>query len=135
MIASGSGSKDFLPSFVADLPTVEAGVPLATLSRFAEESGLPMRDLYPVIIAARTLKHRRERNEALSRDESDKLARVVRLFRMAIHTFGEPARATRWFRSSKERFGGRSPLAMLSTEMGGRMVEELIIQIDEGMFA
>ena len=30
---------------------------------------------------------------------------------------------------------GRSPIQMLATEPGGRLVEEMLIQIDEGMFA
>jgi uncharacterized protein (DUF2384 family) len=38
-------------------------------------------------------------------------------------------------RQPKQRFGGRTPLDLLSTEAGGRLAEEMLIQIDEGMFA
>jgi putative toxin-antitoxin system antitoxin component (TIGR02293 family) len=118
-----------------DLSRVESGVPLATISEFVASSGIPLRDIYDVVIPARTLKHRRDRKEPLSRDESDKLARLVRVYDHAVKVFGEADSAREWMEGPKHRFGERSPLAMLSTEIGGRLVEEFLIQIDEGMFA
>ena len=118
-----------------DVNTVEEGVPLDTLADFAEQSGLPMKDLLEVVIPARTLKHRRARKEPLSLDESDKLTRVARLFDLAVRVWHKPELAKRWLEEPKDRFNGRSPLAMLRTEAGGRLVEEFLIQIDEGMFA
>jgi len=38
-------------------------------------------------------------------------------------------------RQPKARFQGRTPLQMMVTEAGGRLVEEMLLQIDEGMFA
>jgi putative toxin-antitoxin system antitoxin component (TIGR02293 family) len=105
------------------------------MSTFAESSGLPLKDLYEVVIPARTLKHRRARREPLSRDESDKLARLVRIFDQAVSIFGGPERARAWLDKPKKRFENRTPLVMLRTEIGGRMVEEMLGQIDEGMFA
>jgi len=128
-------SKPFLTTLRLDLSQVESGVPLATMSTFAESSGLPLTDLYNVVIPARTLKHRRARREPLSRDESDKLARLVRIFDHAVKVFGDIDRARAWLNKPKKRFDGRTPLAMLPTEIGGRMVEEMLGQIDEGMFA
>jgi putative toxin-antitoxin system antitoxin component (TIGR02293 family) len=118
-----------------NLETVESGVPLSTLTGFAESSGLPLKDLYDIVIPARTLKHRRARREPLSRDESDKLARLVRTFDLAVRVFAGAARARIWLEEPKKRFAGRTPLDMLRTEVGGRQVEEFLIQIDEGMFA
>jgi len=125
----------FLTTLRLDLSHIESGVPIATMSTFAESSGIPLKDLYDVVIPARTLKHRRARREPLSRDESDKLARVVRIFDLAVRVFGETPRARTWLEESKRRFAKRTPLEMLRTETGGRMVEEFLIQIDEGMFA
>jgi putative toxin-antitoxin system antitoxin component (TIGR02293 family) len=118
-----------------DLAHIEAGVPLSAISTFVEKSGVPMKDVYSVVIPARTLKHRRDRKEPLTRDESDKLARLVRVFDLAVKVFGEAAIAMRWLNSPKHRFDERTPIEMLSTEMGARSVEEMMIQIDEGMFA
>jgi putative toxin-antitoxin system antitoxin component (TIGR02293 family) len=110
-------------------------VPTATLADFAASSGLAAKEIYEVVIPARTLKHRRARREPLSRDESDKLARLVRVFDHAVRVFDDPLRARTWMEEPKRRFEGRTPLAMLRTEMGGRMVEEFLGQIEYGMFA
>jgi putative toxin-antitoxin system antitoxin component (TIGR02293 family) len=118
-----------------DLAHIESGVPTATLSTFAASSGLALKDLYDAVIPARTLKHRRARREPLSRDESDKLARVVRIFDHAVRVFDGPERARVWLEEPKRRFANRTPLAMLNTETGGRLVEEFLVQIDYGMFA
>ena len=116
------------------LDTVETGLPLDALNRFAESSGLTWTEIYDVVIAARTLKHRRSRKESLSRDESDKLARLMRVHDQAVHVFGETERALWWLREPEAQFDERTPLQMTQTEFGGRLVEEALVQIDEGMF-
>jgi putative toxin-antitoxin system antitoxin component (TIGR02293 family) len=128
-------SKPFLLTLHLDLSHVESGVPLDTMSDFAESSGLPLKDLYDVVIPARTLKHRRARREPLSRDESDKLARLVRIFDHAVAVFEDLTRAREWLNKPKKRFDSRTPLEMIRTEIGGRMVEEMLVQIEYGMFA
>jgi uncharacterized protein (DUF2384 family) len=37
-------------------------------------------------------------------------------------------------RKPHSRLDGRAPLSLLSTDTGSRIVEELLVQIDEGMF-
>jgi putative toxin-antitoxin system antitoxin component (TIGR02293 family) len=115
--------------------TLESGLPLEALSRFVEISGLSLTEIYDVVIAARTLKHRRLREESLSRDESDKLARLMRVYDQAVQVFGDTERALWWLRESGIPFGGRTPLQMTRTEFGGRLAEEALVQIDEGIFA
>lgn len=133
--AKSSPTQPLLATLHLDLSHVESGVPLDTMATFATSSGLPLKDLYDVVIPARTLKHRRARREPLSRDESDKLARLVRIFDQAVRVFDGIDRARTWLEEPKKRFQGRTPLTMLRTDVGGRLVEEFLIQIDEGMFA
>lgn len=118
-----------------DWQAIERGVPLSALEEFAKYSGIGLKELLEVVIPPRTLKHRKERKEPLSLDESDRLARVARLYDLAVKVFGNPEKAHRWLSRSKARFEERSPLAMMRTELGGRQVEEMLYQIDEGVFA
>jgi putative toxin-antitoxin system antitoxin component (TIGR02293 family) len=127
--------KPLLTTLHINLETVESGVPLATMSTFSETSGIPLKDLYDVVIPARTLKHRRARREPLSRDESDKLARLVRIFDHTVKVFSGAERALIWLNKPKRRFDGRTPIEMLRTETGGRMVEEFLFQIEHGIYA
>ncbi len=123
------------PLLELDLETVEEGVELAALNEFIAKSGLSNADIYEVVLPARTLKHRKARNESLSIDESDRLARLVRVFDHAVKVWTTPERARLWLSSPKKRYEGRTPIQMLRTEIGGRMVDNFLGQIDHGMFA
>ncbi|MDX1982407.1 MAG: MbcA/ParS/Xre antitoxin family protein [Bryobacteraceae bacterium] len=66
---------------------------------------------------------------------SDRAIRAARILARAQSTFGNPEKALVWMQEPKRRFGGRTPLEMLANEAGERLVEEILVQIDEGMFA
>jgi putative toxin-antitoxin system antitoxin component (TIGR02293 family) len=48
--------------------------------------------------------------------------------------YGSRDRALMWLRRPHARLEGRVPLSLLKTDTGSRIVEELLVQIDEGMF-
>jgi putative toxin-antitoxin system antitoxin component (TIGR02293 family) len=123
------------PPFIFDWREIERGLPLSTLEEFSAYSGIALKDLLDVVIPPRTLKHRRQRQEPLNLDESDRLARVARLYELAVKVFGDPKKAQRWLTKPKIRFDERSPLSMMHTGLGGQGVEEMLYQIDEGVFA
>jgi putative toxin-antitoxin system antitoxin component (TIGR02293 family) len=123
------------PPFTFDWREIERGLPLSTLEEFSAYSGIAVKDLLGVVIPARTLKHRRQKKEPFSIDESDRLARVARMYELAVKVFGDPEKAKRWLTKPKTRFEERSPLSMMYTGLGGQGVEEMLYQIDEGVFA
>lgn len=98
-------------------------------------SGLSNDEIYALVLPRRTLTHRLARREALSRDESDRVVRIVRIAALGEAVFGESERFWRWFRAVKRRLQGRSPLQLMATEAGARLVEESLHRIDEGMAA
>jgi putative toxin-antitoxin system antitoxin component (TIGR02293 family) len=113
---------------------VEAGLPLNVINRLVGR-GLSKDEVFSIIVNPRTLKHRKSRRQTLSKEESERAVRTVRILARAQAVFGAESAALNWLRAPKRRFEGRSPIQMLSTETGGRLVEEMLIQIDEGMFA
>jgi putative toxin-antitoxin system antitoxin component (TIGR02293 family) len=68
-------------------------------------------------------------------DESDRLARVARIYELATLVYGDRDDGKEWLTGPKNRFDGKTPLAMLRTAAGEHAVQEFLIQIDEGMFA
>ena len=118
-----------------DWKSAQSGLPLGALEEFSAASGLALKDLFGVVIPARTLKSRYLRSEPLNIDESDRLARVARVFELALKVWNNQEDAREWLLTPKRRFEEKSPLAMLRTELGERAVEEFLIQIDEGYFA
>ena len=123
------------PPFTFDWREIERGLPRSTLEEFSVYSGIAVKDLLEVVIPARTLKHRRQRQEPLNLDESDRLARVARMYELAVKVYGDREDGRKWLCGKKSRFDGKTALEMLWTETGERAVEEFLYQIDEGVFA
>ena len=96
--------------------------------------GLERSEIDETVIPSRTLQHRRSRREKLTLEESDRVLRIVRILSSAEGVYGKRERALAWLRKPHARLEGRSPLSLVKTDTGSRIVEELLIQIDEGMF-
>lgn len=99
------------------------------------QSGVTDDEVYTLVVPRRTLTHRRARGEALSQAESDRAVRLARMAALAEQVFGDAERAWRWLRAPKRQFRGRSPVQLLGTDAGARLVEELLYRVDEGMAA
>ena len=96
--------------------------------------GFGRTEIDQVVIPSRTLQHRRSRREKLSVEESDRVLRITRALSAAEATYGSRERALGWLRRPIPRLGNRTPLSLLTTDSGTRIVEETLIQIDEGIF-
>lgn len=87
------------------------------------------------IVPPRTLEHRRQRGERLTVEESERAYRAGSVLALAEAVFGDRDRAIAWLSAPRRRFDGESAFDLLDTEAGGRLVEEVLIQVDEGYFA
>ncbi|CAM2158835.1 Antitoxin Xre (plasmid) [Pararobbsia alpina] len=122
---------------------VRSGFDLATLARERIDIAVLDRliqrglraDELAFIIPRRTLAHRRQHDERLTLEESDRAIRLARIIAQAIATFDDNDKAMGWLRAPKKRFGGASGLDMAGTEHGARLVEEALVQLEEGYFA
>ncbi len=113
---------------------VEERLPLLSIESLTSH-GLSDEEIYTYIVPRRTLVHRKSRREPLTHDESDRAVRIARITSLAEEVFGDDAKAGRWLRRIKERFNGRTPLEVSRTEAGARLVEEMLLQLDYGIFA
>ncbi len=116
------------------LAVVEKRLPANTIQSLVR-GGLSDAEAYRLIVPRRTLAHRRAKHQPLSQEESDKAVRVARIATFAEQVFGDPERAWRWMRKPKRHFDGKTPMQMLATEAGARLVEEMIARIDDGLAA
>jgi putative toxin-antitoxin system antitoxin component (TIGR02293 family) len=113
---------------------VEQRLPTASLDALTA-SGITGEEVNTLIIPRRTLVHRKARSEKLTSDESDRAVRLARITSMAEEIFGANDRAARWLRKPKTRFEGQTPMQMLQTESGARLVEQMLLQLEHGMVA
>lgn len=113
---------------------VENGLPTESLA-LLKQQGLSFTEISEIVISPRTLKHRRARGEHLSHEETDRMVRVARIVALADDIFGDHSKALLWLRTEDDRIGGRRPLSMLQTDAGGRLIESMLWQIDEGIYS
>ncbi|MNY83037.1 hypothetical protein D3C86_2255200 [compost metagenome] len=60
--------------------------------------------------------------------------RAVHIIAMAVAVFGDTEKALHWLSKPKSRFSGKSPCELLSTSLGVYRVEEMLIQVAEGLY-
>ncbi len=116
--------------------------PLARAARASPEAlagladrGYSEQEIFELVVPKRTLARRLAANDLLTIEETDKALRLERVAALAQRVFGDPAKAHRWLRKPKDRLGGDTPMAFLASEHGARIVEEMLHQIQHGMFA
>ena len=119
----------------ADLIKVlDQGIPLDALAELAQGS-LSAEEVDRLIIPRRTLSHRKARNQALSRAESERALRVASILSLAEETFANKDKAHVWLRRATTALGGKRPIDLLDCETGGRLVEQLLHRIGHGIAA
>lgn len=114
---------------------VEEGLPTEALEVAMEESGLSWSEIGELVIPRRTFSHRKEQGQPLSREESDRLVRLLRVMAKAKETFQNTEKTERWLRSSNRSLGGRTPLEALQTESGARLIENVLGRIGHGVYS
>ena len=127
---SSSGLAESAAAFVSEGNRVEANM-LNALSRH----GYSEDELFSLVVPKRTLARRKAANEPLTVEETDKALRLERIAVQAERVFGEPDKAHRWLRKAKRELNGETPLAYLASEAGARVVEEMLVRIEHGVFA
>lgn len=87
-----------------------------------------------LVIPKRTLARRTANREALTIEETDKAMRLARIVTEADRVFGNPEKSARWLRKRNAALGNHTPLQLLKSETGARAVDDLLGQIDHGLF-
>ena len=68
------------------------------------------------VIPQRTRRHRADKQQPLTVDESDRAVRLLRIQSLAEQTFGDQDKANRWLRRALTELGGETPLLVAQTE-------------------
>lgn len=114
---------------------VRAGLPVETVESVVKTGALRPPELHALVIPRRTLAHRKRRGGRLSSEQSDRLTRVVRVVARAEEAIGDSAKAKRWLRKSNGTLQGRRPLDLLASDVGARVVEQVLGRIEHGLGA
>jgi putative toxin-antitoxin system antitoxin component (TIGR02293 family) len=114
---------------------VHAGLPMRVADILVRKGVLTSTELHRLVIPRRTFAHRKEKGQRLTPEQSDRLARVVRVVARASEALGDETRAGRWLRAPNRALEGRPPLDLLDTDVGARMVERILVRLEHGVIS
>ena len=126
--ANGNGSHERVSK-------VQAGLHFRELEALRRDLGLPLDQLSEKLGISRATMHRRKASGRLGPDESDRVVRFERLLKQAAKVFGSNESARQWLSIPQWGLGGAVPLDYARTEVGAREVENLLGQIEYGIFS
>lgn len=113
---------------------VRERLPLAALKGLAK-AGISEEEIGRFVIPPRTRRHRAERDERLTVEESDRTVRLLRVQTLAEESFGDIRKAHAWLRRGLAVLGGTTPIEVAQTEAGARVVETILAKIAWGAAA
>lgn len=111
------------------------GLPATVLRKVAAFLGLrPAKVGSLVNINEKTLERRLKAHARLKPDESERVARLMRVILLAAGVLESEVNAREWLNRPLRELGGKTPLQMTATEPGAREVERVLGRIDHGVF-
>jgi len=116
---------------------VRAGFPLSTFDAVLNYAHVSSEQLASVVsISPRTLQRRRANPKPmLDRVESDRIARVARLYALAAEVLGSDEAARTWMMTPNRSLDNARPFTLLETEGEAREIEDALGRIQHGIFA
>jgi putative toxin-antitoxin system antitoxin component (TIGR02293 family) len=115
---------------------VLSGLPSKVLRQLAAAFGIPIADMGAFVhIKERTLMRRIEANALLKPDESERAARLMRIYTRAVDVLADEDKAKSWLNRPLRVLDNQSPLTVAATEPGAREVEQVLGRLEHGVFA
>lgn len=111
---------------------VEAGFPTEAVDEVIASGLVEPRVMYEMVVPRRTLADRKQKAKPLTAEQSDRLARLLRVYARAEDAIGDPGRAHHWLHAPNRALGGR-PIDLLGSDAGSRAVEKVLGRIEHGV--
>lgn len=120
-----------------DVPTaeeVQAGLNVDTFQKLSHLLGLAEVTLGRHLSIAPATLYRRLASGRFTAQESDRLARLARMYARALDVLGDHESVRDWFMASNASLGGKKPFDLTHTDPGCVEVERLLGRIEYGVF-
>ena len=115
---------------------VAAGLPASAVRRVGVALGMRPTNVGPLVnIAKKTIERRMKSGARLKPNESERVARLMRVIARATEVLESEDNARRWLGRPLKVLGGKTPLALTATEPGAREVEQVLGRLEHGVFS
>jgi putative toxin-antitoxin system antitoxin component (TIGR02293 family) len=131
------GRKVFRQSGLSEMQffdQINRGLPISALESLLAAHLLSKEEAAWLVVSPRSLA-RRKQSSRLTPEESDRLARVARLISYAIAVFDDEQKAAQWLRRSNRALNQKTPIELLGTDSGARLVEAVLARIEHGVYS
>jgi putative toxin-antitoxin system antitoxin component (TIGR02293 family) len=126
--------REKITSLTALIQEIKTGLPVRAFEDLSRQIGVPQSRLTKIVnIEPRTLT-RRKIEGRFKPTESERVLRLVQLYKRAVEVLGDPETAKTWFSSPVKGLGYKTPLDFADTEPGAHEVENLLGRIEDGVF-
>jgi putative toxin-antitoxin system antitoxin component (TIGR02293 family) len=112
---------------------VRKGLPAGKLTQIAQLLAVDRTLLLQILgISQRTMQRKHALSARLSPAASDRLARIDRIYALAVDVFGDGDKAAQWLKRPSRALANEWPLKLLDTDAGTQRVERELRQIQYG---
>jgi putative toxin-antitoxin system antitoxin component (TIGR02293 family) len=126
----GSGSRR-----INLIDEVERGLPTRSYSVIAEALDLTPDEEDRLLQVSLRTRARWKQRKRLDPAISDRLVRLARIFALAIDVLESQEHAVAWLREPSDALGGRTPLRVVTTDVGAEKVTNMLYQMEHGIYA
>jgi len=112
---------------------VREGLPFSALSAVMAQYAISRDVACTILHLSRRNFLRRQEQNRLSLDESDRLYRFARVLAHANRVFEDREESAEWMRTPNAALGKQQPLTLLDTDIGVQQVDEILGRIEHGI--
>ena len=114
---------------------IHRGLPYKTLESVMERMEMEMAFVIAFLgVTARTLQRRQTEN-VLTREESDRVVRLAKLYERTVKVLGDPSEARAWLHHRNITLGSKTPLEVMDTVIGEARVTLCSAESSRGSIA
>jgi putative toxin-antitoxin system antitoxin component (TIGR02293 family) len=119
----------------AEIEAIRKGLLPSQVEGFLKSNEFPTKETLEVLdINATTFFNRKKTRTKLNSEMSEKFLRLARVTRLALRIIGDRAEALAWLYREIPSLAKQRPMDLLDTEVGYRLVEEALLQIEHGVY-
>lgn len=123
-----SGSIDLLAE-------VERGLPFKAYRTLAKTLALTPDEEDQLLQVSQRTRIRWKQRGRLDPATSDRLVRLARILALATEVLESQDHAVSWLREPSDIFGDRTPLAVVSTDVGAEKIANILYQMEYGVYS
>jgi putative toxin-antitoxin system antitoxin component (TIGR02293 family) len=117
------------------ISVIRDGLPMRSLDAMMEVTGLNVYDMAKILDTSDRTLRRHDAETLLSREHSERLLEMARLYSRGADVFGSQEVFNEWMDSEVPALGGARPKSFLDTSLGIQLLLAELGRIEHGVFA